>query len=34
MPTFLNEPIQRWVLFIIFVVLVLGAWNGIMREMK
>lgn len=31
--TFLNEPIGRWIVFLILASLVLGVWNGIVREM-
>jgi hypothetical protein len=31
--TFMNEPAWRWVVFLVLASLVLGVWNGVVREM-
>lgn len=31
--TFLNEPVQRWVLMIVILLAITTAWNGILKEM-
>ena len=30
---FMQEPAWRWVIFLILASMVLGVWNGIVREM-